>query len=93
MADSDVLCLTGEVETDLVDSTKQRHELAEQSGAQTGDVHEGTLMGGEEAHVNLNRDARLHNKLQAGYTLKGTHALLSGRRTPVVAWMSASVHV
>lgn len=55
MADS-VLCLTGEVETDLVDSTKQRHELAEQSGAQTGDVHEGTLMGGEEAHVNLNRD-------------------------------------
>lgn len=32
-----------EAETDLVDSTKQRHELAEQSGAQAGDVHEGTL--------------------------------------------------
>lgn len=41
-------------ETDLVDSTKQRHKLAEQGGAQTGDVHEGTLMGAEETQVNLN---------------------------------------
>lgn len=56
-ADSDVMCWNGEVETDLVDSTKQRHKLAEQSGAQTGDVHEGTLTGGEETHVNVNRDA------------------------------------
>lgn len=34
-------------ETNLVDSTKQRHELAQQGGAQTGDVYEGTLPGGQ----------------------------------------------
>lgn len=35
-----------EDETDLINPPEQRHELAEESGAQTGDVDEGTLVGG-----------------------------------------------
>lgn len=41
-------------ETNLVDSTKKRHELAEQGGAQTGDVYEGTLTG-EQTRACLKR--------------------------------------
>lgn len=44
-----------ENETNLVDSSKQRHELAEQSGTQTGDVHERTLTEGEETGATLKK--------------------------------------
>lgn len=49
-------------ETNLVDSTKQRHELAEQGGAQTGDVDEGTLTGGGQTRARLKRAA--HDRQQ-----------------------------
>lgn len=37
--------LTEKRETDLIDPSEQRHELAEESSTQTGDVDEGTLVG------------------------------------------------
>lgn len=49
-------------ETNLVDSTKQRHELAEQGGAQTGDVDEGTLGGGGQTRARLKR--AVHDRQQ-----------------------------
>lgn len=44
-----------ENETNLVDSSKQRHELAEESGTQTGDVHKWTLTGRKEAGATLEK--------------------------------------
>ena len=48
-------------ETDLIDSSKQRHELAEESSAQTGNVDERTLTGRQETRAQVEKE-RKHSR-------------------------------
>lgn len=51
------------IKTDLIDSSKQRHELAEESRTQTGDVYEWTLTGkGENIKKEVQRKKKKKRK-------------------------------